>query len=119
MTKEKTDFLQPILLTAKSEVDLLGTESNEFLNRLRNLAVALCGFHQVDTDSEMENYDRELNEFIASGKSNKERVDKKSVGKMMREVLKLCETIKDKKKVIAYINTAYAILEINEFQYAA
>lgn len=118
MTKENKDLIYPILMTAKVEVDMMGTEAGDVLDRYRELAVALCRHTKTDVDSRMTAYDTELKEFVMSEDTAKPFMTKEIIGEFMHGVLDMCQNYKNPKKVLRFINTAYEILEINEPKYA-
>lgn len=118
MTKEKTSFIYPILITSMFEIDMMGNEANDVLNKYRALAVALCNHANVDVKSEMAEFDREIKEFKKSDTPAKANVPKEVIGEFMHQVLDMCKTMRNQKKILKYINTAYEILEINEPKYA-
>lgn len=119
MSKENTSFMYPILMTAKVHVDMMGAEANEVLNQYESLATALCKHKGLDVKAEIDEYNRELKEFIDSDETAKPIVPKDCIGEFMHQVFDMCKTLKKPNKVLRYIKTAYEILEINEPKYAS
>lgn len=76
MTKENTSFMYPILMTAKVHVDMMGAEANDVLNQYESLATALCKHKGLDVKAEIDEYNRELKEFIGSDETVKPIVPK-------------------------------------------
>lgn len=119
MSKENTSFMYPILMTAKVHVDMMGEEADEVLKQYESLATALCKHKGLDVKAEMNEYNRELKEFIDSDNTAKLIVPKDCIGEFMHQVLEMCATLDNPKGILEYVNTAYEILEINEPKYAS
>ncbi len=118
MTTGKTGFMYPILMTAKVHVDRMGAEANDVLNQYESLAAALCKYKGLNVKAEIDEYNRELKEFIDSDETAKPIVPKECIGEFMHQVFDMCKALKKPSKVLRYIKTAYEILEINEPKYA-
>lgn len=79
MTTGKTNFMYPILMTAKVHVDMMGTDADDVLKQYESLAIALCKHKGLDVKAEMDEYNRELKEFINSEETAKPIVPKDTV----------------------------------------
>lgn len=119
MTTGKTSFMYPILMTAKVHVDMMGADADDVLKQYESLAIALCKHKGLDVKTEIDEYNRELKEFINSEETAKPIVPKDCIGEFMHQVFDMCKVLKNPKKVLRYIKTAYEILEINEPKYAS
>lgn len=118
MTTGKTSFMYPILMTAKVHVDMMGAESDDVLKQYESLATALCKYKGLDVKAEMDEYNRELKEFIDSDDTAKPIVPKECIGEFMHQVFDMCRALKKTNKALRFIKIAYEILEINEPKYA-
>lgn len=118
MTVGKTSFMYPILMTAKVHVDMMGADADDVLKQYESLATALCKYKGLDVKDEMDEYNRELKEFIDSDETAKPIVPKECIDEFMHQVFDMCKALKKSNKVLKYIKTAYEILEINEPKYA-